>query len=199
MIRSLTAIFAVLAVLVSAADGQTFKRAEDRGKYAGFGLSLPIAAFNHKPDTRSTNVGLAVSGFLSLSRRFWIEGELSAWEHEEVLEDINFKIRSYLAGINVDLFEIETIRLTPYLGTGLFLLQAGSSGSASELIYYYYGYFDWEYTFGAYFGGGLRWQIIDKFGLRLDVRDQVGSKVWGHESGRHFIRTALSVVFRSPQ
>jgi hypothetical protein len=193
-------ILATMAVILALTASGAWA-AQDNGnrKTAGFGISLPIAAFNHKPGERSVNVGLSAAGFYSFTNRFWIEGELSTWAREEVLEDYNFKLRSYMAAINVDLFHFKKTRLTPYVGTGLFLLQNGSGSAESELYYQYYGYFEWEYAPGVLVGGGLRWQFIDKVGFRLDIRDQIGMKTWGHESNRHFIRTALSVVISSSQ
>jgi hypothetical protein len=193
--RTLMTIAIVLSLAAPAAGAE-----QDSGKRrtAGLGISLPIAAFNHRPNERSVNVGLSASGYYCLTNWLWIEGELSTWAREEILEDYTFKIRSYMAAVNADLYHFERTRLTPYIGAGLFLVQSGSGGVESELLYQYYGVFDWEYAPGLLVGGGLRWQFIDKVGFRLDIRDMVGLKTWGHESNRHFIRTALSVVISSP-
>lgn len=196
MNRLIIPLLIVFSLRTVGAFGQTVS---ENPRYAGFTISLPVTSFNHKPDTQSTNVGLSAAFFYHFRNRFWIEGELSTWAREDVLEDHNYKLRSYAAGGYMDLFKIERINLVPYLGTGLFLLQAGSGTTQSEVIYLYYGYFDWEYVPGIFLGGGLRWQFLDKVGVRFDLRNQIGSKAWAYEPDNRLVRIALSVVIQSPQ
>jgi hypothetical protein len=195
MKRSVIAAGLILLAWPSGARGQGFS---EEPKYAGLGLSLPIASFFHKPDQKSVNVGLSAAGFIDIKRWLRLEGELSTWAKEQLLEDYTYKLRTYMTALYINLYNFKSIKLTPYIGTGLFLLQNGSGSSESELIYYYYGYFKWKYAFGAMIGGGLRWQPLDKVGFRLDVRDMMSTKKWGYQTGQHFIRTALSVTIRSP-